>query len=138
MSMGRGLCILRAMRRPPVFRQACYWVLALLLFAVRSADAHVHMCLDGQESRASLHLADGRVHHAGSEADGKHADKDFAYAGDGATKKAETGDSSFLPVAPTYSDFLFAYAEELPQPLGAVLPPTTDARLRPPLRGPPR
>ena len=126
------------MRPPPVFKQICYWAFALLLFAVRSADAHVHMCLDGQEPRTSLHVADGGIHHGGAGASQEHNDKDVKYAGDGVFKKGESADLLLLATIWSLVDFLSPYTAELPQHPAAILALPVLSHLRPPLRGPPR
>lgn len=138
MSMGRGLCILRAMRLPSALRQTCYWVLALLLVVVRSADAHVHMCLDGQEPLAALHVADGGVHHAGADAQQGHKDKDVKYAVDGTFKKAEYSDAWLIATIWSLTSLLPARTTEFPSYREAAPPVFNPFFLRPPLRGPPR
>jgi hypothetical protein len=52
-------------------------VFALLL--TRMADAHMHLCFDGQEQPVSLHVSDGRHHHH----DPQHAESGYASERDG-------------------------------------------------------
>lgn len=138
MSIGRRFGILRAMRSPSPLKQLCYWAFALLLITVRSADAHVHMCLDGQEPPAALHVADGGVHHAGANAPQEHQDKDVKYSVDGTFKKADVGDVWLIATVWSLLASEPADTAELPQ-FRQAAPRTSDPfHLRPPLRGPPR
>ena len=138
MSMGPPLGILGAMRSPSRFKQLCYWAFALLLITVRSADAHVHLCLDGQEPPAALHVADGGVHHDSAEAQQGHQDKDVKYAVDGTFKKADAGDVLLIATAWSFVATLPARTAEPPQHWEATHAPSDPFHLRPPLRGPPR
>lgn len=133
------LGILPTMRPRSVFKQSCYWAFALLLFAVRSADAHVHLCLDGQEPPASVHVADGGVHHGGSGELQAHNDRDVKYALEGVFKKGESGDDLLLLSAIWSLAGLLAPSTAEPPQYTASLPAfATRSHLRPPLRGPPR
>lgn len=125
------------MRRPSISKQICYWVLTLALFAVRSADAHMHMCLDGQEPRASLHVADGGVHHSGP-ASQTHNDQDLKVVGDGGAKKSESADLWVLSTAWSLVDHLSFFTAEPPQYTAVAPTLSIRSHLRPPLRGPPR
>lgn len=53
----------RIVHTRPMFRKLrsmtpFLWVVALALLGVRTSDAHVHLCFDGQEPSASLHVSD--------------------------------------------------------------------------------
>lgn len=126
------------MPRPSASKQICYWVLVLALFAVRAADAHTHLCLDGLESRATLHMADGGIHHSDERDAQSHNDQDVKAGGDGVLKKGESADLWIPSTAWSVVDYLSVFAPEPPQP--AALTPTASIQfnLRPPLRGPPR
>lgn len=139
MSIGRRLGILRAMRPPSRFKQLLYVAFALLLITVRSADAHVHVCLDGQEVPASLHVADGGVHHASVNAQQGHQDKDVKYGIDGTFQKSDTADVWLAAIVGSLVASLPAPTADLPQYGQAAPPPPSEPfHLRPPLRGPPR
>jgi hypothetical protein len=126
------------MRRPSVSKQICYWVLALALFAVRLADAHVHICLDGQEPRTSLHVADSGFHHDNADVLLPHNDQDVEAVDDGVSKKGESADLLLLPTLWSLVDFVPRYTVEPPR-YAAVAPVISfRSHLRPPLRGPPR
>ena len=125
------------MGSPSRFKQLCYWAFALLLITIRS-DAHVHMCLDGQEPLAALHVADSGMHHAGPDAQQGHQDKDVKYGVDGTFKKADAGDVWLIATVWSLFAALPPGKAELLQ-FGQATPGTSDSvHLRPPLRGPPR
>lgn len=67
------------------------WVIAFALLMVRTADAHVHQCFDGQEPRSSLHFADPApfCH----ENDGSHQDQDVDAVGAMLAKKDAQADT---------------------------------------------
>lgn len=74
------------------------WVVALALLAVRMADAHVHVCFDGQEPRSRIHVSDPApfCH----ESDGTHRDQDMDAQGAVLAKKSAGADTlGPLPVA---------------------------------------
>lgn len=125
------------MRRPSVYKQICYWVLTLALFAVRSADAHVHMCLDGQEPPASVHVADGGVHHNDATASPTHNDQDVKVVSDAGVKKGESADLWVLSTAWSLVDQLAYFTAEPPQCTAVAVNLSIRSHLRPPLRGPP-
>ena len=111
---------------------------SLVLLFLRIGGVHLHLCLDGQESFATLHVQDSGLEHADSGASGHHHDENID---DGAASlvKSFTADFDVPPI------LLAAFA------LWAVLPPLRMPRvrnsrippfrvpafLRPPLRGPP-
>ena len=131
------LGILPTMQRPSVAKQVCYWVLALALFGVRLADAHVHVCLDGQEPRASLHVADDGVHHAGAATLQSHNDRDLKVSEAGAVKKGDSTDLLILAAAWSLVDQIAFVTADAPQSAAVTPALPTRSHLRPPLRGPP-
>lgn len=115
------------------------WLLTLvcvaLLFA-RLGGAHLHLCLDGSEPAASLHVTDP-AHHADHHDGQTHADRDVSLVGDALTKSGKWGlDLPLLLAALWLVTVLFARlritAADPPQP--AASPPRF---CRPLLRGPP-
>lgn len=127
------------MRRPSISRQICYWVLALALFVARSADAHFHLCLDGQEPRASVHVADGGIHHSDETVPQTHDDQDVKVVSDSVVKKGESAaDLWVLATAWSLVDYLSYFTAEPPQYTAVAPSLSIRSYLRPPLRGPPR
>lgn len=115
------------------------WLLTLicaaLLFA-RLGGAHVHLCLDGNEPPASLHVTDSG-HHADHHDGRAHDDRDVWLVGDALTKPGKWGlDLPLLLAALWLVTVLFARlritAADPPQ--RAASPPRF---CRPLLRGPP-
>lgn len=119
-------------------RHIHYCLLALMLVIMRVADAHAHLCADGEEPPASIHLGDGGAHPCDDEQPDDHpSDKNVQLGHDGLLKKASSlGD---LPM-PAFLAFAFEF-DVRHHEVVLVEPPTirVDAapHLRPPLRGPP-
>lgn len=66
------------MGRHSRYSRLMLWVLALAFLTVRASDTHLHLCFDGQEPPASVHLADASVHNDEHHQAGEHhADKDL-------------------------------------------------------------
>ena len=115
------------------------WLLVLTLLVVRTTDAHVHLCLDGQEPRSSLHVEDraGLCNDLDDAAE-SHNDKDVEAVATALAKKAAENDS-LLPL-PVLAAVLFV----LPVEQGTVvlidapdLVPDAPYYSLPLLRGPP-
>lgn len=116
----------------------CLWVLAIALMAVRISGAHVHLCSDGQEAAASLHLLDSAPHHAGDEDIADHQDRDLKISDAAIFKKNDTGSDLmpllvsliFLLVLPHIRVFI-------PAASSILLPTGPRLYFTPPMRGPP-
>ena len=115
------------------------WLLLLVCGAVlfaRLGSAHLHLCLDGSEPAASLHVTDPG-HHADHHSDPGHDVRDVSLLDDALTKSGKSGfDLPLLLAASWLAILLFARLRITaadPPP-----PPTSPPRFRrPPLRGPP-
>lgn len=126
------------MQRPSVFTRSCCLVVALALFAVRLADAHVHVCLDGSEPSMTVHFADAGIHPGESHVPQEHYDQDVKFVVEGVFKKGEFADLWVSTTLWSPLDLLSPYTVE-PTPYVATPPPLSSrSQLRPPLRGPPR
>jgi len=115
-----------------------YCLFAMMFVIVRTADAHAHLCFDGKEPPATVHVADGEVHPCeSSNGSGHTGDKDVRLTPDVLLKKASADDVSI----PSSVRFAVSFiAQQLSEPLCAVAQTNTDSRqyfFRPPLRGPP-
>jgi hypothetical protein len=119
-------------------RHVCLCLVALMLVIVRTAGAHAHLCYDGKEPPATIHLGDGGSHPCENDGDVDHSgDKDVLIGEDLVLKKAPQAD----PWAPALLQYAFLVAA----PVGderiefVSLEPRVEsvAHLRPPLRGPP-
>lgn len=117
------------------------WLLTLLcvmLLVVRVGGAHLHLCFDGGEPPASLHLMDNGVHHGAPGMDAQHQDADIAVAGEVLVKFAKLGLD--LPVLLLAALLVWSLLQAPRQPAPGYrnpLSPSTASFLRPPLRGPP-
>lgn len=127
------------MRRSSPTVTRILWVVAIALLAVRMTDAHLHMCLDGQEPRSSWHVGDRLPHHDSSE-DASHNDTDVSL-GTLLLLKAGKLDSDDFPLVLLGALVLWGFVA--PGSRGVVTfdrtapPIATPFFLRPPLRGPP-
>ena len=122
------------------FNPLLLWTVVFAVLAVRLADTHLHLCFDGQEAPASVHLADASVHHDDDHDDGaSHADKDINPFLGTLVKSDEDSQPLFAFIVGTLLTIdLLAPDHAVPAldwdtPL-ATHPPFY---LRPPLRGPP-
>ena len=120
------------------------WAAAVALLVVRTAEAHVHLCLDGQEPPRSLHVLDVGVkcHTAGETENDNHSkDVDVAVTGAAVAKK-DAQDATIVP--PLFAPVLLALIpppQDTPSawPTVSVRPANNRPYLhRPQLRGPPR
>lgn len=74
------------------------WVALVALLVVRAGDAHVHLCLDGQSQRTSVHVSDtAGACHAEEAPEVQHQDKDVSAFGAALVKKSAEADSLDLP-----------------------------------------
>lgn len=115
------------------------WAVVLAVLTVRASDTHLHLCFDGQEPPATVHVADASVHDDEAHDGENHADKDFdPFVG--LLLKHGSTDSDLEPPAcvlaavlllPPVSNTVPIASDSLPADLGPSF------HLRPPLRGPP-
>jgi hypothetical protein len=115
-------------------------LLCVAVVALRIGGTHLHLCFDGSEPPLSLHLADSGQHHAGGAATAPHTDQDVSIGSEALVKKTSAG-LDFAALAFAFTLLLF-FLPRVRSPLPAFfVPPRLSparARLRPPLRGPPR
>jgi hypothetical protein len=115
-----------------------YCLFAMMFVIVRMADAHAHLCFDGKEPPASVHVADGEAHPCESrDGTGHTGDKDVRLTTDVLLKKA-SADDVWLSSSVRFE--VWFVAQTLGEPLRAVAPigaASTRYFFRPPLRGPP-
>lgn len=126
------------------------WLLALacltLLFT-QMGGAHLHLCFDGQEPPASLHLSDANHHddHHGGHHDRHHAagetphsDLDVPLANDVLSKPVKPIlDLSLILLAVLWLGALSFTRDRIPPPDPTRLRAFSTFLLLPPLRGPP-
>lgn len=131
-----GARMWRRLRSHPVV----LWAVVLAVLAVRLSDTHLHLCFDGQEAPASVHLADASVHHDEDHSDqGSHADQDIdPFVGTLVKSDDDTQPLLAFIVGALLTFDLLPPDHAVPafnreSPLAADDP----FHLRPPLRGPP-
>lgn len=133
---GTNLLPARLTRMLRNFQHHHPWLLTLLcamLLVTQVRGAHLHLCFDGGEPPASLHLLDDGVHHYVPGMGEEHQDADIAVAGEVLVKFAKL--SLDLP-APVVWSLLQAPRQPAPG-YRKPLSPSALIFLRPPLRAPP-
>lgn len=112
-------------------------LLCSLLLVLRIGEAHLHMCFDGKEAPASLHLVDVGIEHADEIGVG-HQDKNISI-GAGELSKPRVSDFDLPPILLAVLLALFVATATRVAPLRGVPAGVVRAVswLRPPLRGPP-
>lgn len=130
------------LRRCPIAR--CLGYLAIALLLLRVGEAHLHLCFDGQDRTAAMHIEDEPLHDGSQPAVDGHNDLDVDLSVLPWLKNAATEDMSFAAFALFALEALLL-ARLLPalkttiRPARLLLPfPDPAFDLRPPLRGPPR
>jgi len=115
------------------------WVLAVASLPLRVADAHLHLCLDGQESAISVHTDDAPSHFDPESSAPGHDDRDVEIPSTTAVWKHDAG--AQLALACVFSGVLgIALPEGAAVPPVAAPPPAAFPSvfvLHPPVRGPP-
>lgn len=116
------------------------WLLAIAMLPVRIANAHLHMCLDGQEAPIALHVQDEAGHHD-DEHDTGHEDRDIRVSGPALVAKSGVVDKVTPHLAPVAAleSILLPAPGRVDAPIRgfcALSPAIFD--LRPPSRAPPR
>lgn len=113
------------------------WLLAVVLVPIRSANAHLHMCLDGQKQAVAMHLFDVPTHD-GAHLNG-HTDRDIQLDASLSTSKLKSVEAGSIAVWTSYVIALLVPAESSDAPPATVALPlsTPLLDLLPPSRGPP-
>jgi hypothetical protein len=114
------------------------WLLAIALLLVRVGEAHLHLCLDGQQSAVAMHMEDVPTH-SGSDAsyDG-HNDVDIDLSAASWAKKVGLDEMPAIVFAAVLLALLLPVLRSTVRPGQLLVPSFTSVfALRPPLRGPP-
>jgi hypothetical protein len=126
------------LRNPQLHNPWLLTLLCVMLLVVRVGGAHLHLCFDGGEPPASLHLMDHGLHHGAPGMDAQHQDTDIAVAGEVVVKLAKLGLD--LPVLLLAALLVWSLLQAPRQPAPGYRHPfffSAARSLRPPLRGPP-
>ncbi|MGE0582899.1 MAG: hypothetical protein AB7P31_12310 [Steroidobacteraceae bacterium] len=130
------------LRRSPIAR--CLGYLAIALLLVRVGEAHLHLCLDGQDRAAAMHIEDAPRHDGTQASVDGHNDLDVDLSVLPWLKNAATDDTTLATLGLFPLDAillaLLLPALLLTFPPARLRLPVPDSLfdLRPPLRGPPR
>ncbi len=126
------------MLRSAAFLRTYVGLLCVAVLVMRMGGAHLHLCFDGSEPPASVHLTDD-AHHEGAGASGVHDDVDVSLLSVAVGQKP--GGSIELPAL--FAAILILISVPLvggaAPPRGRTLFPIPSPifRFQPPLRGPP-
>lgn len=124
------------LRHSPIAR--LLWLLAIALLLVRVGEAHLHLCLDGQQQQAvAMHVEDAPTH-SGLEASGGHNDVDVDLSVAPWVKKIGVDELPVIVFASILLALLLPVSQSTSRPAQYLVPNLASAfNLRPPLRGPP-
>jgi hypothetical protein len=115
------------------------WVLAVASLPLRVADAHLHLCLDGQESAISVHTDDAPTHFDTEDSAPGHDDRDVEIPSATAVWKLDAG--AHLALACVFTSVLGVELSAATVGVPAAAPPPAAVSrafdLQPPVRGPP-
>lgn len=128
----------RMLRRSPIAR--LLWLLAIALLLVRVGEAHLHLCLDGQQRQpVAMHVEDTPTHTGlDASADG-HNDVDVDLSVSPWVKKIGMDELPIIVFASVLLALLLPISRSTSRPAQFLVPDLAAAfSLRPPLRGPPR
>jgi hypothetical protein len=114
------------------------WLVIAAVFVGRWDGAHLHLCFDGNEPAAAVHMADGAMHDDADHLETVHVDQDVELFGATLLKKVSGGLDLPLGVS-TAILFLLPVVEDRAYRPAPVTPPILRrfAHLDPPPRGPP-
>jgi hypothetical protein len=115
------------------------WVAVLALVIVRTADAHMHLCLDGDIQRTSVHVSDtAGVCDSGDDSQTEHQDQDVNVFGAALAKKSADADVVNLPaILPVVLALLPLQRAVVPHDVTDDPAPKLPYLFLPLLRGPP-
>ena len=127
------------MLRSAAFLRTYVGLLCVAVLVMRMGGAHLHLCFDGSDPPASVHLTDDDAYHEGAGADGVHDDVDVSLLSVAVGQKP--GGSIELPalIAAIFILLSVPLVRGAAPPRGRTpfLIPSPIFRFQPPLRGPP-
>lgn len=114
-------------------------LLCIAMLVMRVGGAHLHLCFDGTEPRAVIHLDDGSLESEHEKNASSHSDFKLSLSGEALAKKAGTGFD--LPALLIVCTLLFLLPRwntpKIPRQRATAALFQNAFLLRPPLRGPP-
>jgi hypothetical protein len=116
-------------------RSALMLLVAVALLLARVGGAHLHLCFDGREAPATMHLEDAGLHHTTPGASQAHQDLDITAAG-GLLSKLNLDLLGAVFAVFFFGPLLLVACKLIPAARLPYFSPLPHF-LRPPLRGPP-
>jgi hypothetical protein len=115
------------------------WLLAIALLLVRVGEAHLHLCLDGQQQQpVAMHVEDAPTHSAAKASADGHNDVDVDLSVSPWIKKIGVDELPIIVFASVLLALLLPITQSKSRPAQYLVPNLAAAfSLRPPLRGPP-
>lgn len=115
------------------------WLFAIALLLVRVGEAHLHLCLDGQQHPVAMHVQDAPTHNGVEASPGGHNDVDVDLSVAPWVKKIGVDEMPVIVFASVLLALLLPISQSTSRPAQFLTPHLASAfSLRPPLRGPPR
>ena len=129
--------ILRRMFRSSLQFRTWLCLALLAMLVIRLGETHLHLCFDGQEPAAAVHVGDSPSHDDADHADATHSDQDVELTTAGIIKKASADSLDVLFVCLAILLLLPASRRITLPPAYRSFAPAQPAHFLPPLRGPP-
>jgi hypothetical protein len=124
------------LRHSPIAR--LLWLFAIALLLVRVGEAHLHLCLDGQQPAAAMHVEDAPTHSGAKVSDDGHNDVDVDLSVSPWVKKVGVDELPTILFASILLALLLPILKSTSPPARLLVPSLGPVwGLRPPLRGPP-
>lgn len=120
-------------------RSIWIWLVLAAVLIGRLEGAHLHLCFDGNEPPAAVHMADGADHDDAHHLDTQHVDQDVDMFGATLVKKMLEGVDAPLVFAAALLFILPVVTQSVERPAPLTHPPFRRIfAFDPPPRGPPR
>jgi hypothetical protein len=124
------------LRHSPIVR--LLWLFAIALLLVRVGEAHLHLCLDGQQPAAAMHVEDAPTHDGAKVSADGHNDVDVDLSVSPWVKKVGVDELPIILFASILLALLLPVLKSTSFPARLLVPSLAPVwGLRPPLRGPP-
>lgn len=114
------------------------WLFAIALLLVRVGEAHLHLCLDGQQHPVAMHMQDAPTHKGSETSSDGHNDVDLDLSVSPWVKKIGADELPTIVFAAVVLALLLPVLQSTIRPSQLLIPTLASVfTLRPPLRGPP-
>lgn len=124
------------LRNSPIAR--LLWLLAIALLLVRVGEAHLHLCLDGQQHLIAMHVQDAPTHIGSDVSYDGHNDVDIDLSASPWVKKVGVDEMPIIVFAAVLLALFLPVLRSTVRPYQLLSPAFASVfTLRPPVRGPP-